>query len=303
MVAFDKSRACFMVSPGSLRLIVSAAGILALCHFTACGERASEEAPIGDAEAVSYGREMIEEGAPQRSESSVGEYLVAWQQPGFVQRYGGVNFNSLRVIDEVERASGEWESLVHQGSATFFVWRTKAAGLDEYALIGSARDGDVVIELWTLVGEDGNVVHHGELGATIPSSELEPKRFSKRRIVEGFTGYSAVDVDVDPDLRFVVFLVTAPDGAVEFYQLDLEDPAGAPLMLAESGSIPELGSALRVQRFDHVTLGRVYRVETSRDLDKVILFVDLDNNGQFDGGPLVESYYDRPYSEWSTVDG
>jgi hypothetical protein len=286
---------------GSFLARIGATIMLAGSILTACAEdpsAASETIP--DAEAVAAARTMNPTPTVIGAEDGMISLdpILSWRQPGFEQRYQGVNFNSLRVFDYAERVDGQWESVTHQQSATFYALDFAAAGLDKFAILGKARDGDVVVELWTLSETSGAVVQHGELGAVVANHELHPKEFHKRRVFEGLTDHIVLGIEVDPELRFVVFAARSPAGLVTAYRLDCQDPDAELENLADSQVIPELESIENVQKFDHVSLGRVYTFETSLDVDREVLFVDSNHDGVFDGGPLVEGSTDRPYREW-----
>lgn len=280
---------------------IAVALMLAYPILTACTEdpSATSEA-ISAAEAVTAARTMNPTPTVIGAEDGMISLdpILSWRQPGFKQMYQGVNFNSLRVFDYAERADGQWESVTHQQSATFYALDFAAAGLDKFAILGKARDGDVVVELWTLSETSGAVVQHGELGAVVANHDLHPKEFHKRRVFEGLTDHIVLGIEVDPELRFVVFAARSPAGLVTAYRLDCQDPEAELESLADSQVIPELESIENVQKFDHVSLGRVYTFETSLEVGREVLFVDSNHDGVFDGGPLVEGNTERPYREW-----
>jgi len=226
---------------------------------------------------------------------------LAWREPDFIQRYTAVNFNSLVVTDFALAATGTWQSLVHQESANFTVMWAVPARLDHYALFGFSRDRDVLIELWTLVQGEGTVVIHGANGVAQASPLLVPKEFKRRRVFKGFNAQTMLGMQVDPEERFVLFAVRDAAQVTTVYRLDLADPKALPVPLADSTRFPELSEILQVSKSDHVTLGRVYKFWTSLEESRVVLFVDADNDGSFDGDPLVEDAGARPYEEWTSL--
>ncbi len=212
-----------------------------------------------------------------------GDYPLGWREPGFEQRFTAVNFNSVHVMDSVQDATGAWQSVTHQSSANFSVLHVASGGLDRYAVFGLTRDKKPVVELWNLVAAAGSVVVQG--GGTPP--QLVPKAFQKTRIYEGAPDHKAVAFQYDPAGRYVVCAIRNPQGEVSLMQIDAQNPATPPVVLYDSTEIPELNEVQYAQKIDHALLGRVFVFGTALVARKRIMLVDANNDGTFDGPPLV----------------
>jgi hypothetical protein len=271
--------------------------VMALLLCCACGAPPEDVGPegasppqaqnVGEADVAAVALEKGPSAAAMQGMGYIaGDEPLAWKQPGFIQRYTAVNFNSVIVTDFAQLASGEWESLSHQSSASFVLMTLASGSLDDFVLLGFTRDDYIVVERWTLVEGSGSVVTFGG-GGTGPSELLRPKVFQKERLFKGAAGQRPVDVEMDPDGRYVVFGTTTSDDFVTIFQLDCTDPNAVPLVLADSSTIPELSDARDIQKFEHVILGRVFVVSTIFSDWQRIVFVDANNDGIFDGSPLV----------------
>lgn len=211
---------------------------------------------------------------------------TGWVLPGFVQTYAGENFSTLVVTDKALLSTGDWEELQHQDSASFILMHVACGKLDEFALLGFDRADNIIIALWSLVGGSGTAVRHGTNGA-VPSGLLRPKEFKKKRLFKGLPGSAPRGLELDPDGRFVVYVTKSPNQITTVFQLDCQDPNAIPVELLNSTQIPELSDIEHLEKFDHAALGRVYVCETSIVNRTRVIFVDANNDGVFDGAPIV----------------
>ncbi|MEW5749018.1 MAG: hypothetical protein AB1793_09595 [Candidatus Thermoplasmatota archaeon] len=236
-----------------------------------------------------------------------GDGLTAWREPGFEQRYTAENFNSVLVTDSAQDAGGEWQSVTHQSSANFSVLHVASGGRDRYAVLGLTREKEPVVELWNLVSDSGTVVLLGGSGGSIPP-QLVPKRFRKTRIFEGVPDQGAVALEYDPAGRYVVCAIRDPQGEVSLVQINAQDLAAPPVVLYDSTAIPELNDLQYAQKGDHVVLGRVFVFGTAFASHRRIMLVDSDNDGVFDGAPLIgdddffESLGLDVFEDWTSLD-
>jgi len=90
-------------------------------------------------------------------------------------------------------------------------------------------------------------------------------------------------------------------------QIDAQDPTTPPLLLYDSSTIPELNDVQYAQKADHALLGRVFKFGTAFASHRRIMLVDANNDGSFDGPPLVgdDEYFasqglDR-YEDWFSL--
>ena len=224
----------------------------------------------------------------------------AWSEPGFEQRYTGVDFKSVIVTDRAIASSGEWESVRHESVASFTFMHLAAGTLDRYALLGVSADDEIIVETWTLeAGEETN---------SISGALLRPKAFKKKRVFQGASRHEPRGIELDPEGRFVLFILRSEQNVTSVYQLDLSHISAGPVELASSSITPELSDVCYVQKFDHVDLGRVYVLGTNFVQHRRVLFIDADNNGIFDGSPLVgdDSFFRSQgldaYEDWINLD-
>lgn len=214
--------------------------------------------------------------------------LTAWREPGRKQTYTAENFNSVLVTDSVQDASGAWQSVTHQSSANFSVLHVASGGLDRYAVFGLTRDKSPVVELWNLAPAEASIVVQGSLdGYSYTQLDLVAKDFQKTRIFKGGPDSGAVAFEVDPAGRYVVCAIRDPQGEVSLLQIDAQTSAVPPTVLYDSTTIPKLSEVQYAQKADHALLGRVFVFGTAFDARKRIMLVDGDNDGVFDGAPLV----------------
>jgi len=238
---------------------------------------------------------------------TVGGDLLGWREAGFEQHFTAVNFNSVRVTDSVQDPSGAWQSVTHQSSASFSVLHVASGGLDRYAVFGLMRNKEPVVELWDLVPDEGTVVVQGAVGGAT-SPQLVPKKFQKTRIFKGAPDQGAVAFEYDPAGRYVVCAIRGPQGEVSLLQIDAQDPAASPVILYDSTAIPELNEVQYAQKADHVLLGRVFKFGTAFASHRRIMLVDTDNDGVFDGAPLVgdDDFFETlgldVFEDWTSLD-
>jgi hypothetical protein len=267
---------------------VAAGGLLAI----ACGTSdAPPTKPASEAMTESEAFQLALESAPSLYNQSKqgyieGDYPLGWREPGFKQHFTAINFNSVRVIDSAQDATGAWQSVTHQSSASFSVLHVASGGLDRYAVFGLTLDKKPVVTLWDLVPKQGTVVVQGAIVGA-PPPQLVPKKFQKRRIYEGAPDQGAVAFEYDPAGRYVVCAIRDPQGEVSLMQIDAQNPSAPPVVLYDSTTIPELNEVQYAQKFDHALLGRVFVFGTAFVAHREIWLVDANNDGTFDGPPLV----------------
>jgi len=217
------------------------------------------------------------------------EDLIGWKSDSLVQKFTGINFNSLRVTDNYLLPDGTTQFVEYLGSARFDVMYVACGGLDHYVLYGPNRAGELVAELWTLEPTTGYaVVQGGTAQGAVP--RIVPKEFHRELILRDFVGSEVRGIELDPQGRFAICALRRPDGSGAVYQILIGTGLQPPNLLYDSSSIPELAKVSSIEKGDHALLGRVYQLSTPLDDDAHILLVDANNDGVFDGSPIVGSY-------------
>lgn len=218
--------------------------------------------------------------------------VLAWREPNSSQRFTGKNFAALEVTDYTrDPQTGAWDSRTHFKSATYSIMRVSSARKDLYAIAGLARDGDFVLESWQLIA---GIVPPGG------NPQLPPKAFSIERIYKGRLGTGVIAMDYDPEGRFMLTLLRDGEDSV-LYKFNSQ--AGSPAVeLYHSSNFPEWATMGRVWRFDHTHLGRVWQFSEWKFGGDQIWLVDSDNNGSFDGSPIVGTYEFFEVSGLSDID-
>lgn len=206
--------------------------------------------------------------------------LLAWWEETRLQEYEATDFKDLLVIDRVRRsAEDEWRLFAqHRTEASFTFIHLEACRRDLYTLGGFDSDGRFVLERW-------------ELFETGPPGQ---KRFEKTRLVTASLGDRFHGLEFDPEGRFV-FVLLGTTEAVSLYRFDARVPldfaGGArPTVLVDSTSVPELLTMADPQAGTHLATGKRVLCFTPIDLwsdPAHLMFLDVDNDGTFDGPPLV----------------
>ncbi len=240
--------------------------------------------------------------------------FTVWDDTEIRQSYGATNFREVSVLDEyLKAAPGDPASVAHSGASNFDFWCIESAGLDKYCVAGIGASGDFILERWELV--PATVASRSEPAArplvVTQSGEVLSKDFQKTRIFEGPLGVSVISVGFDPEERFMLALLTDDQGLTTIYKFDNVKGA-VPIPVYDSITYPELATLGHFNRFDHkATLSRVWILSAlSLYGDLQMMMFDDDNDGEFDGEPLIgnDEYFESvgypvvfPY--WDSLDG
>jgi hypothetical protein len=210
---------------------------------------------------------------------------LAWRSNGFRQYFTAKNFNALVVTDVALLDDGSKDSIVHQKSAGFSLMRVAPFRLDDYALFGIARDGDLVVARWQLIAQANSVVVSGT-GSGVTNGQLSPKGFHRKRLHKGLAGHLPMGIEAEPEGRYVILVDQAPDGEVFVRHLSLAD-GSLPTTVATSQTVPELSTMQYMNKYDHAQLGRIYVLDSSIEVGQRVMFVDSDFDGVLDGSPIA----------------
>lgn len=217
--------------------------------------------------------------------------VPTWITSTFKQVYTIRDFRDVEVLDrQLNPQTGEWASFTFYGSASFDIVRAASAHQDLFCFAGFAVDGDFVVETWRAVPLTQTVD-----GATVPvttSEGLAVKRFRKQEIYRGRLVDGLVELEFDFEGRFIMALAE-DDGVRWLYRFENE-PNTQPQVFSGTPVLPELAEMSFMQKFQHTDLGRVWLLWDEPAYDVQIAFLDDDNDGVFDGTPMVG---DRQYYE------
>jgi hypothetical protein len=242
------------------------------------------------------------------------EGSLAWEDANVRQTYLARSFSEVLVLDEYPSLvpTVVSEGVMHSGVAGFSLYSVASATLDKYCVGGFGRDGDFILERWELVpateaSRSGPFSQPLQLGL---NGEVLSKDFVKTRLFKGPLGESLVSIGFDPERRFILAMLDG-QGVSTIYKFDNVQSA-TPSVVYSSTAHPELLTLGHFNRMNHVGSGmRVWTI-SSRELsgDLRMMMFDVDNNGVFDGVPLVGSSdyfaaagFPMTIGVWNSLDG
>jgi len=230
--------------------------------------------------------------------------------PTYSQRFSVQNFREVVVREEsTDSITGAKAAIEHLGSSSFNIRATASARRDVFAFGGYARNNDFVLEVWELKPPESSASVLGAGGLAQPDSSVNliPKRFYKTEIFRGPLADFVLGMDMDSEGRFIIALMGAGNDRF-LYRFDTGG-LQPPQLLFDVSTLPELASMVRIQKFQHAVLGRTWSL-TDDDLpySVQILLTDSDNDGVFDGSPIVgdQALFQAAgidaYEHWDSLD-
>lgn len=211
----------------------------------------------------------------------------SWKTNNFIQAYAVENWRYITVIESTLDANGEWQSQSYAFSSSFDIHATASRGKNKFYWAGVADNGDVTIQRWKMrvIGMPG-----GGSARTMIKTEL----------YRGTAVPPPTAMGVDPEARFVLFL--AGTGAdTKLYSIQ-HSRGGAPTVVYSAGPGLPLDLVDAINRYDHVSLGRIWVLMSMPELaggylvdHTAIVLNDTNNDGVFDVTYVdqVESLYDQ----------
>jgi len=224
---------------------------------------------------------------------AVSPYGPVWADDEFTQEFAVFDSQTLVVHDRVlDPATGEWTDTYHQGNCTWTIKRRCSAGRDVFGLAGWGRDGALIVQRWDLVDmQVGGAVPAGGQGA--PTGQAQ-KVFMRTELYRGQLGADRIfDLEFDIERRFMILLFDQ-EGVRWLYEFPNEADT-TPVPLVSSSDYPELGLMTWVGLLHHTALGYVWLLRQEDTVDVQMLFIDSDNDGQFDGSPII--------GDWDFLEG
>ena len=196
----------------------------------------------------------------------------------------------IEVVDEYQRASRK--TLVrtaHKAELAFRPWTVASAGMDRFAVAGKDAAGRFVIESWTLADAPSVPLEDAPVEAADRGVAVA-RQFRRMRIYDGMLGDSISSLVLDSRARSV--MVLTQEGEVRRF-VRLENAPGAqPQVILDSLGCPELshvGEGGDV--FFQEGVGTCYELSPGlqglMDGAASVLFIDRDDDGTFDGPPLI----------------
>ena len=210
--------------------------------------------------------------------------MNVWSDVDHRQTLHMSDFEIVELVDEfLDPTSGEWLETSHYGGASFGLFHMSGAGPDVFACGGIAANGDIVLERWKL---NRNGVPELEPALYGEPLSLPPSvGFRKKEIYRGPLGTDIYSVDLDPQYRYMIALV-GTNGSHVLYQFDIQQ-VGPPVVLLDSSTVPEIDQMFYAETMDHYQLGRTCVLREGLGGQNKIVLVDSNNDGVFDGAPLV----------------
>ncbi len=215
--------------------------------------------------------------------------MLSWEDASIKQTYTASNYSSVEVFDRiVDPRSGEIETVLHERSAPFTLRDVDSATLDVFCVAGFKANGDFVLERWTLsptllrfrIGDSGLRIQEGPFGKN------HLKVFTRTEIYSGPLGSEYRAMAFDPEERFI--LVLLGDGTTRSLYRFNNEASTAPILMHTSAQIPELAIIGQMQCGTHVVVGRAWNFMAADMNDPTrLMLIDSDNDGTFDGAPLV----------------
>ena len=209
----------------------------------------------------------------------VSENIKMWGRGNTYSEAYSVHDGRHVVVEEQIRnsATSTWDSVRHEGEASFDIVVAASGGKDALAFAGVDLRGQLVIETWQLEAGSG--------WAEQSSPSHEGKVFAKRRVFQGPYPSAVIAAGYDASHRFVLLVVDA-GGTRQLLQYATEG-ANAPLLLYDSASLPELANMTMLEDFDHVALGRIWVLDESELQQSSVILFDANNDGIFEDPPLT----------------
>ena len=197
--------------------------------------------------------------------------------------------STIELIDsKPDPITGEWLSASYIAVAPFKVGQVATSQKDLLALAGrSARDEtEFVLESWELVASPGHQPTSG--GGTPPL--FPAKHFRTTEIFRGALSGDVRGLEFDHEGRFI-YVLLGDENTAQLLKFDNE-PNASPQTVATSSVYPELVGMHHLEKFEHVSMGRQLDCTQLFPDFTVLVFVDTDNDGTFDGVPIFGSYKD-----------
>ena len=241
------------------------------------------------------------------------EGLPVWHEQDFRQTLlmslpGSDQPGEVELLQEArEPGSESWHESSVRADMNFRAWWGESAGRDRLALAGYTPDGELVIERWIVERPGAQVPDVGESPPIGASCAAPPLGF---RIVELYRGRPEprlIDFDYDFEGRFVLALMR-DDEASYLYRFEAR-PGAEPRVLMDSRDLPELAAATSLGALRHAELGRVWILDDGFPYQTRILLVDANNDGEFDGDPLIgdEAFFEAAglarWTDWDALLG
>ena len=242
----------------------------------------------------------------------VGIGMLSWEDASIKQTYTASNFSAIQVVDQVyDSQSGQSDTVIHELSVPFTLRDVDSATLDVFCVAGFNADGDFVLERWTLAplvqgSRSGFFSLPPQEG---PFGEIISKDFTRTEIYSGPLDPDYYAMAFDPDERFV--LVLLGDGTTRSLYRFNNEASTSPTLMHSSTQIPELGVIGQIWCGTHAVVGRAWNFMAEDLADKTrLMLIDSDNDGVFDGPPLVgdlDSFYAAGigpvFGDWDHHDG
>lgn len=203
-----------------------------------------------------------------------------------------------------ERPDGSFPPIVSavRYTTSYDVVEAKGRGTELAVVLGRARNGDSIVERWTLTQPTGawtatrdpappvvgvpvvsaslDIAIQGGGSFLPPSQRTAPAPATRIEAYRGPSLGDDLELEVDPDGRFALILSR---DQVKLWRVMLEED-GEAVAVHDVATMPELQYMRRMEIFRHVTYGRQLRAKLHGHATfSDVVFFDSNNDGVFEG--------------------
>lgn len=194
---------------------------------------------------------------------------------------------TIEVIDsKPDPVTGEWLAASYVGTAAYKLSGVAPSQEDAWAVAGwSERVADeFILERWELVVSPSQQ----PTGGGGPPPLFPAKHFRRTEIYRGIVQGEFRGLEFDYEARFIYVLLGSETTAS---LLKFDNVANAsPQTLATEATQPDLVGMHHLQKYEHMSLGRILECSRLFPGYEAVVFVDTNNDGVFDGAPIIGPY-------------
>lgn len=235
--------------------------------------------------------------------------IPVWHERDFRQTLhmslpGSDQPGEIELVDEIRvPGSEEYRESSVRADMNFRAYWDGRAGRDRLVLGGYPTEGELVIERWIVERPGAQVPDVGE-PQPVAGPGLEPGLgFRIDELFRGGLEPRLVSLSYDFEGRFVLALMRN-EARTYLYRFDVRSGVG-PRVLLDSNDLPQLAGANSLGAHRHRELGRILVLDDEFPYRTRIVLVDTDNDGEFDGDPIIgdAAFYEATeLLAWGRVD-
>ena len=220
-----------------------------------------------------------------------GRMRIPWQSGLLKRGHYVIDKNGPIAIVRAERekASDDWVEQIQREKATFFVTDARSRCDAELYLCGFDDDGVSIIERWAFTHPKSTDAS----GAKVPLDKRPLPTIERSVVFKGSQLGTIQALEVDPEGRFVLALTFEEP---TLYTIPL--PTGAPRVLFDRKSLPEIVRMRAIHVLNHATEGRKYWLSSVWDpttgpgiMPVSMMLTDSKNDGSFGDAPKLSTEF------------